>query len=118
MIFIQKNPKEILPKIIDGKTTIDINEIIGEDTKQSMIMEIIDDPSITLTPRKISAKSFWLIISYEANTNQGIIRDYNEDRVSVIINMNKPKYYNSRLPWPKLSFTVIKIELSNKISEI
>ena len=52
---------------------------------------MIDDLSIFLSPGKISAKSFGVITSYAANTNQGIARDYNEDKVSVIINMKKPK---------------------------
>ena len=71
-------------------------------------MEMFDDPSITLTSGKISAKSFGLITSYAANTNQGIVRNYNEDRVSIIININininKPKYYNSPLHWLKLIY--------------
>ena len=65
---------------------------------------MINDPSITLIPGKIPAKNYGLIASFAANTNQGIVRDYNEDRISVIINMNKPKYYNSPLPWQKLSY--------------
>lgn len=28
---------------------------------------------------------------YGANTNQGIIRNYNEDRVAIILNIMKPK---------------------------
>ena len=92
------------PKIIDGKLAIDINEILGEELKQPLLLEMIDDTSILLTPGKISAKSFGVITSYAANTNQGIVRDYNEDRVSVIINMNKPKYYTSSSPWPRISY--------------
>ena len=92
------------PKIIEGKTAIDINEIIGDETKQPISLDMIDDPNIPLSPGKISAKSFGVISSYAANTNQGIVRDYNEDRVSVIINMNKPKYYIQPTPWPKISY--------------
>ena len=102
--FYSEESERNSPKIIEGKVAIDINEIIGADTKQPITLEMIDEPSITLYPGKISAKSFGLISSYAANTNQGIVRDYNEDRVSVIINMNKPKYYNSSSPWPKLSY--------------
>ena len=106
------------PKIIDGKIAIDINEILGEEINQPINIEMIDDPSIPLSPGKISAKSFGLITSYAANTNQGIVRDYNEDRVSVIINMNKPKYYNSLFPWPKISyFGIFDGHAGNKCAE-
>lgn len=31
------------------------------------------------------------VVAYGANTNQGIVRDYNEDRVSIILNVRKPE---------------------------
>ena len=102
--FYSEESDKSTPKIIDGKIAIDINEIIGEESKQPILIEMIDDDGIPLSPGKISAKSFGVITSYAANTNQGIVRDYNEDRVSVIINMNKPKYYTSSTPWPKISY--------------
>jgi len=42
-------------------------------------------------PTKASTKKCGHIKSYAANTNQGIIREYNEDRVSIILNILKPK---------------------------
>jgi hypothetical protein len=52
---------------------------------------------------KYSSKPYGLIAGYAANTNQGQVRDYNEDRVSIILNVIKP---NSRQneEWPKVSF--------------
>jgi len=52
---------------------------------------------------KYANKSYGFISSYAANTNQGQVRNYNEDRVSIILNVIKP---NSRKneEWPKVSF--------------
>lgn len=52
---------------------------------------------------KFANKSYGYISSYAANTNQGQVRNYNEDRVSIILNVIKP---NSRKneEWPKVSF--------------
>lgn len=52
---------------------------------------------------KFSNKPYGAIAAYAANTNQGQVRDYNEDRVSIILNVVKP---NSRQgeEWPKVSF--------------
>ena len=40
---------------------------------------------------KASNKKCGIVKAYAANTNQGIIREYNEDRVSIILNIMKPK---------------------------
>jgi protein phosphatase PTC2/3 len=57
-------------------------------------------------PTKASQKKCGHIKSYAANTNQGIIREYNEDRVSIILNILKPK--QKQLPagveWPQVCF--------------
>ena len=116
--FYSEESNKNSPKVIDGKTAIDINEIIGEDSKQEIKLEMIDDKEIDLSPGKISSKSFGLITSYAANTNQGIVRDYNEDRVSVVINMNKPKFYHNPVSWPKVSyFGVFDGHAGNKCAE-
>lgn len=39
---------------------------------------------------KFASKPHGLIGSYSANTHQGIQRNYNEDRVSIILNINRP----------------------------
>jgi len=43
------------------------------------------------------------VLSYAANTHQGIIRNYNEDRVSIILNIIKPKFKDTNY-WPRCSF--------------
>lgn len=54
-------------------------------------------------PTKCSVKRNGIVKAYAANTNQGIVRNYNEDRVSIILNIMKPA---SRIneDWPKCSF--------------
>lgn len=50
---------------------------------------------------KYSTKKNGIIAGYAANTNQGIIRTYNEDRVSIILNIVKPKGKEHIAKWPK-----------------
>jgi len=50
---------------------------------------------------KASSKKCGIVKAYAANTNQGIIRDYNEDRVSIILNIMKPKNkQHIEMEWP------------------
>jgi protein phosphatase 2C family protein 2/3 len=52
---------------------------------------------------KCSFKRNGIVRAYAANTNQGLIRNYNEDRVSIILNIVKPEHRQSE-NWPKCSF--------------
>jgi hypothetical protein len=51
---------------------------------------------------KSSSRSIGIIKSYAANTYQGLVRNYNEDRVSIILNIAKPAGFQGT--WPKSSF--------------
>ena len=116
--FYSEESKKSQPKIIEGKGVININEIIGEETEQQINLQMIDNNSITLPMSKISAKSFGLIISYAANTYKGIVRDYNEDRVSININVTKPKNSNYTGQWPKITyFGIFDGHAGNKCAE-
>lgn len=44
-----------------------------------------------------------IVRAYAANTNQGLVRNYNEDRVSIILNIVKPEHRQHE-DWPKCSF--------------
>lgn len=44
--------------------------------------------------------------AYAANTNQGLVRNYNEDRVSIILNILKPPNRKDDY-WPRCSFFAI-----------
>ena len=86
---------------------MDINEYIGEDSKRPIDLEIMNVKMNNFQPGRISSKSFGLINAYAANTNQGIDRNYNDDRVKIMINMNRPYNYMKKAPWPLISFFAI-----------
>ena len=52
---------------------------------------------------KCSFKRNGIVRAYAANTNQGLVRTYNEDRVSIILNIVKPAHRENEI-WPKCSF--------------
>ncbi|KAL4440955.1 hypothetical protein ABPG74_009368 [Tetrahymena malaccensis] len=55
---------------------------------------------------KRSNRSYGIIKAYAANTNMGIFRNYNEDRVAIILSISKP--FNKNVDyWPKTSFFAI-----------
>lgn len=58
----------------------------------------------TWEPTKCSVRENGCIMGYAANTNQGIIRDYNEDRVSIVLNIMQPPSKKNVEHWPKCSF--------------
>ena len=83
---------------------ITINDLIGE--KCELNINILRLFFNNFDPSKTSKKGMGIVKSYGVNTYQGIVRNYNEDRVSIIINMNKPKDF-TKSKWPKTSFFAI-----------
>ena len=51
----------------------------------------------------VSVKSSGVVSSYAANTNQGLTREYNEDRVVIALNMAKPANKPKSVKWPRIS---------------
>jgi protein phosphatase 2C family protein 2/3 len=60
----------------------------------------------TYHPAKFACKKNGVVNSYAANTHQGIVRNYNEDRVSIILNIIKPKFKQVE-EWPRCSFFAV-----------
>ena len=80
---------------------ISVFDLIGR--KCNLNIDIIRYFYFNYEESKTSKKKMGLIKSYAVNTYQGIIRNYNEDRVSIIVNMNKPRGYYKKI-WPRVSF--------------
>lgn len=59
-----------------------------------------------LEPSKCSSKKNGVIKAYAANTHQGLIRNYNEDRVAIILNIIKPANKKT-IEWPSCSYFAI-----------
>lgn len=54
---------------------------------------------------KCSYKKNGVIRAYAANTNQGLVRKYNEDRVSIILNISRPTGHPMKeKEWPSCSY--------------
>jgi protein phosphatase 2C family protein 2/3 len=59
--------------------------------------------SVQLDPTRRSTQESGVIKSYAVNTNEGLVRNYNEDRVSIILNiMQSGKQADGK--WPKCAF--------------
>ena len=111
---ILKNNK----KTAEGKILVEMNEILGEDAKIPVTLDIMKEDFLNFPNCKIASKDFGIIKSYAANTSQGIIRDYNEDRVSIVINLSKPQNLNNEINWPKICyFGVFDGHAGNKCAE-
>ena len=80
---------------------ITMNDILGEKCKLNL--DILRTFYTKYEKSKTSKKKMGIIKTYGVNTYQGTVRNYNEDRVSIIINMNRPNNYHKK-NWPKISF--------------
>ena len=80
---------------------ITINDIIGP--KRDINLDILRYYFSSYEDSKTSKKKMGYIKSYAVNTYQGLVRSYNEDRVSIIVNMSKPRGYYKKI-WPRVSF--------------
>ncbi len=83
-----------------------IKEFIGKDAYQPLKIEILNSEIKNFETSKISKKNFGIIKAFAVNSHEGIIRNYNEDKVTLILNINQPENYNVNLKgkWPKVSF--------------
>ena len=105
--YQKKIEKNAYNKINPNEMLLDIIDYIGEEAYYPINIDIMNIKFQNFIPGKISSKSFGLINSYAANTNQGIDRNYNDDRVKIMINMNRPNNYKNKSQWPLISYFAI-----------
>lgn len=86
---------------------LDINQMVNEDPAQKEAPQALQPGLRIVIPNheatKCSFKRNGIVRAYAANTNQGLVRNYNEDRVSIILNIVKPPHREHE-QWPKCSF--------------
>ena len=95
---------------IQQLTTLDINKMIHEvsadEELEAQKLPLQPGARIIIPnkePTKCSIKRNGIVRAYSAITNQGLVRNYNEDRVSIILNITKPEHRKDET-WPKCSF--------------
>ena len=92
---------------IDMQKTNNIKnkKIIGT-TQDFTMQSLLNEKYMTYSKAKHSSNPFDVISAYGVNTYKGIIRNYNEDRVSIVVNAKKPKKFisNKYNTWPNVSF--------------
>ena len=74
---------------------------------ESELQSLLNEKYLMYYEAKHSTNSFDIISAYGVNTYKGIIRNYNEDRVSIVVNAKKPKHFeesNNNNSWPNVRF--------------
>ena len=94
------------------------NKNINKNINTILLSNILNEQYPMYQDAKHSDNSFDIISGYGVNTYKGIMRNYNEDRVSIIVNAKKSNNYSENYKWPKISFFAIYDgHAGNKCSE-
>lgn len=91
---------------VKSLTVLDTAQMVHEETGTANLPELQPGGRIVIPNHeqtKCSFKRNGIVRAYAANTNQGLVRNYNEDRVSIILNIVKPEHRVNE-SWPKCSF--------------
>ena len=103
---------------LNKKTNIKNND---KRTPEINIRNILSENYKSFIEARHSIYSFDVISAYGVNTYKGIIRNYNEDRVSIIVNAKKPAHFiskNDNNDWPNISFfSIFDGHAGNKCAE-
>ena len=103
-VLIKSNEKKVKSFNFDNKDAKMIKTISSMNQFHTINTDTLETYAYPdLEKVKISHKNFGIIEAYAAITTEGIVRNYNEDRVSIILNIPKPSTY-TREDWPKCSY--------------
>lgn len=101
----EKNNLNGNPKVsID--TPLNITDLIKDQNYLPLDKGDLKKPFEKYEPARHSGKSLSVVKSFAANTHQGTVRKYNEDRVSIILNIVKPSTFKGSY-WPTCSFFAV-----------
>lgn len=87
-------------------TPLHITDLIKDQNYLPITKEVLKKSFEKYESARHSAKSLAIVKSFAANTHQGTVRKYNEDRVSIILNIVKPNTYKGSY-WPSCSFFAV-----------
>ena len=72
-------------------TVVDKREMVNEDLNEEEVAGLAPGTRIVIPNNeqtKTSSRKNGIVKAYAANTNKGLVRGYNEDRVAIILNIN------------------------------
>lgn len=99
-----RSPRSILRPQKGGESPQRVKRRTKVEVRDSFEKEVFPTKNcIQLDPTRKSTQESGIIKSYAVNTNEGLVRDYNEDRVSIILNIMQSGKENSK-DWPKAAF--------------
>lgn len=115
--FNSKDSIPLLPaKNISDFTSINKITIISKNIVS--LNSILNEKFNLYQEAKHSSSSFDIISAYGVNTYKGIIRNYNEDRVSILVNYENENTDSCKKIWPKISyFAIYDGHAGNKCSD-
>ena len=64
----------------------------------------VRNPLSCFEPTRGSEKNYGIIRGFGVCTSQGLVRNYNEDRVSIVLNIARPQNFSKSEYWPQCSF--------------
>ena len=98
-----KQPDEIIRNEIEIKcpSFAPMNREIRRNKNTHPLLPKLLVPIKNFEKAKHSLKSNGIVKAYAASTNQGPVREYNEDRVAIILNISKPEHC---VEWKKAAY--------------